>query len=70
MNIIKKIRWIIAGIFFGGIAGFLYWNYIGCLSGHCSITSVWYNSSIYGSMMGGLLASVFVDNNQKSKQQN
>lgn len=37
----------------GGIGGFFYWKYVGCLNG-CTITSVWYNSSAYGAIMGGL----------------
>ncbi|MBX9851568.1 MAG: hypothetical protein K2X86_07390 [Cytophagaceae bacterium] len=57
MNWIIKYKWILAGVIVGGIAGFLYWNFIGCSSSQCSITSVWYRSTLYGSMMGGLLAS-------------
>lgn len=61
MNLIKKYKWLITGVVLGATGGFLYWNYIGCLSGHCSITSVWYNSTIYGSLMGGLLGSTIQD---------
>lgn len=65
MKLIIKYKWLIAGVLLGAVGGFLYWNYIGCLSGHCSITSVWYNSSIYGSLMGGLLGSTIQDVRKK-----
>lgn len=50
---------IILGIVVGAIAGFLYWQQIGCNSGTCSITSKWHNSTTYGALMGGLLFSMF-----------
>jgi hypothetical protein len=56
---------VIGGIGLGALAGFLYWNFIGCNSGHCAITSVWTNSTIYGSVMGGLLASTFKKSKEK-----
>lgn len=55
-----KNNWItILGIGIGAIAGFLYWKFIGCSSGHCAITSKPLNSSLYGSVMGGLIFSMF-----------
>lgn len=45
------------GIIVGGIAGFLYWNYIGCESGACAITSNKYISTGYGALLGSLLFS-------------
>ncbi len=56
---LKKNIAIIVGIFIGAAAGFLYWKFIGCSSGTCPITSKPVNSSVYGSIMGGLLASMF-----------
>jgi hypothetical protein len=38
------------------VAGYLYWQQIGCSSGTCMITSKWHNSTAYGALMGGLLA--------------
>ena len=49
----------IIGIALGAIAGFLYWNYVGCLDGTCMITSKPVNSTLYGAMMGGLFLSIF-----------
>lgn len=51
---------ILIGIFIGAVAGFLYWNQIGCTSGGCSITSVWYNSTAYGAFMGGVGSTFFI----------
>jgi hypothetical protein len=59
LNILKSNIFVIAGVATGALAGFLYWKYIGCLSGTCSITSVWHNSTAYGAIMGGLLFSMF-----------
>ena len=55
------------GLVIGAIAGFLYWNQIGCLTGSCSITSVWYNSTAYGAIMGGIAGTFFVK--EKPKQE-
>jgi len=53
---------LITGIIAGGIVGFLYWNYVGCSSGTCLITSKPVNSSVYGAVMGGLVFSIFKPN--------
>jgi hypothetical protein len=58
-NFIKTNLLTIIGVPIGAIAGYAYWHYIGCLSGSCAITSVWYNSAGYGAIMGGLLFSMF-----------
>lgn len=38
----------------GVTGGFLYWKYIGCLSGTCVIQSVWYWSTLWGGAVGYL----------------
>ena len=43
----------------GAISGFLYWKYIGCLSGSCSITSSPVNSTLYFAFMGALVFGIF-----------
>ncbi len=53
---------VVVGVTIGGIAGFLYWKYVGCVSGTCAITSKPVNSSLYGALMGGLLFSIFKSN--------
>lgn len=59
MDWIKNNKLLMGGILIGAVAGYLYWNYIGCNSGTCMITSKWHNSTAYGAMMGGLLFSIF-----------
>jgi hypothetical protein len=49
-----------AGIALGALAGYLYYNYIGCASGTCAITSKPLNATLYGSLMGGLVFNMFV----------
>ncbi len=41
-------------ILIGGTAGYLYYHYIGCVSGHCPITGNPYISTIYGSIIGAI----------------
>lgn len=58
-NWILNNRLVILGVVFGAIAGYVYWQQIGCNSGTCVITSTWHNSTAYGALMGGLLFSLF-----------
>lgn len=53
---------VIIGVVAGAVAGFLYWKFVGCVSGTCAITSKPVNSSLYGALMGGLLFSIFKSN--------
>lgn len=48
----------------GAIAGFFYWQQIGCSSGTCMITSKPINSTIYGATMGALLLGMFKKENK------
>jgi len=59
MNFIKKNFITAAGILIGAIAGYLYWQQVGCSTGTCPITSNPIRSSMYGALMGGLLFSMF-----------
>lgn len=61
MELIKKYRVIIIFAILGIIGGFLYWKFVGCLSGTCPIKSVWYWSTLYGGAVGVLLGSVLND---------
>lgn len=67
IQIIKKYSLVIIGVVLGALGGFLYWNYIGCASGQCMITSVWYNSTIYGSIIGGLIGSSLTKKETQTK---
>ena len=55
----------LVGAVIGAIAGYLYWQQIGCSSGTCMITSRPVNSSIYGAIMGALLFGMFKKENKK-----
>lgn len=52
------------GVIVGAIAGYAYYYYVGCASGACAITSKPINSTLYGSLMGGLLFNIFVKENK------
>jgi hypothetical protein len=65
-------RWIainklyLIGACIGAIAGFLYWKYIGCVTGSCAITSNPFRSTIYFAFMGALVAGIFKKENKTS----
>ncbi len=54
--LLLKYKWKVAGIFLGLLAGFAYWYFIGCTSGTCPIQSHWQSSSLYGALIGLVLA--------------
>lgn len=54
------------GVIIGAIAGYFYYFYIGCASGTCAITSKPLNSTLYGSLMGGLIFNMFIKSPKKS----
>lgn len=56
----------IVGVIVGAVAGYAYWQFVGCSSGSCAITSKPLNSTLYGAVMGGLLFSIFQNNNKKT----
>lgn len=62
----KKHLLTIIGVIVGATAGYFYWKFVGCNSGSCAITSNPVNSTIYGSIMGGLLLSIFQNDNKKT----
>lgn len=55
------------GVVVGLIAGYLYYQQIGCESGTCAITSKPLNSTLYGGLMGGLLFNLFVTSPKKKE---
>jgi hypothetical protein len=57
MDFLSRHKLPIAGIVLGASAGFAYWYFIGCTSGTCPITSQWLNSTLYGALLGFLLAN-------------
>ena len=65
-----KKTYIITGIglVVGLIAGYLYYQQIGCASGTCAITSKPLNSTLYGGLMGGLLFNLFATSPNKKEK--
>ncbi|HEY9083585.1 MAG: hypothetical protein CMD31_13370 [Flavobacteriales bacterium] len=67
LNWIKnhKISFLVA--FLGAAAGYAYWYFIGCESGSCAITSVWYRTAAYGAFMGWLVGDFANDKFNKKE---
>lgn len=57
----KKYKIHIVGVVLGLIAGYLYYDQVGCVTGTCAITSNPWMSSLYGSVLGYFVAGIFVD---------
>ncbi len=66
MKYVLKYKLVIVGILTGALGGYLYYHFVGCSSGTCAITSKPFNSSVYGAVMGGLLASMFIKEKSKT----
>ena len=58
---------VILGVLAGALGGYLYWKYVGCLSGTCAITSKPLNSTIYFAIIGGLVFSLFKKQSKENK---
>jgi len=56
---IIKNKLVLIGTLVGALAGYIYWKYVGCLTGTCAITSNSIRSTIYFAVTGGLLFSLF-----------
>jgi hypothetical protein len=64
-NLVKGKVLLFTGIFVGAVGGFLYWKYVGCVSGTCPIQSNPYRMTAYGAVMGGLVFSLFQSSGTK-----
>ncbi len=56
------------GVVVGLIAGYIYYQQVGCASGTCAITSKPLNSTLYGGLMGGLLFNLFATSPKKKEK--
>jgi xanthine/uracil permease len=56
---IKNRRFEIIGGLIGLLGGYLYWKYVGCVSGTCVIQANWYSMVPYGLIMGILVGGLF-----------
>lgn len=68
MDLFKQKKLSILFLILGAIGGFLYWKYVGCLSGTCAIKSVWYWSTLWGAAVGYLIGD-FINDIRKRIQQ-
>ncbi|NLX65631.1 MAG: hypothetical protein GXZ19_02485 [Bacteroidales bacterium] len=60
MKVFFKKHWLkMVGILVGALVGYIYYHYVGCLSGTCPITSNPYRMMIYGALVGYLLFDLF-----------
>ncbi len=70
----KKMRffqthWLrITGVAVGLLGGYLYYHYVGCLSGTCPITSNPYRMMLYGAVLGYLLFDIFSNESRHNKK--
>jgi hypothetical protein len=58
-----------AGVATGILGGWLYYFYVGCVSGTCPITSNPYKMMLYGAVMGYLLFDIFSKDTKKKKSE-
>jgi len=70
-DFVKKYSVELIFALLGALSGFLYWKYIGCLSGTCAIKSVWYLSTLFGLfagyLIGDLVKSIYLKTAKKGK---
>jgi len=50
---------IVIGLLVGGGLGFAYYKFVGCSTGACPLTRNPFISTLYGSVVGALIASSF-----------
>jgi hypothetical protein len=57
--LVLKYKLELIGAVLGAIGGWIYWRFVGCSSGSCSITSSPINSTIYAVFIGAVGLSLF-----------
>lgn len=65
---IRKYLPEIIGTVLGAAGGYIYWKYVGCVSGTCTIKSNWYLMIPWAAVLGFLAGSVAGDIIRKKKK--
>ena len=63
----NKLLYMI-GAFVGAVAGYFYWQQVGCSGGSCAITSKPLNSTLYGAVIGALIFGMFKRQTKKKEE--
>ena len=58
------------GAVVGALAGYVYWQQVGCASGTCMITSKPINTTLYGAVIGSFLFGMFKKEIKKEEKPN
>jgi hypothetical protein len=64
-NWILKNKLYFIGALLGAIGGFLYYQFVGCITGTCAITSNPFRSTIYFAFFGAVLLGTFKPSDKK-----
>ncbi len=70
-SFLKKNRIPIIGVLIGGLGGYLYWYFVGCLSGTCPMKQLWYYDALLGALIGWVIADLiqsFINKRKKRKE--
>lgn len=70
---IKKHRISIIAFVLGAVGGYLYWYYVGCLTGTCPLKKLWYYDALLGGLIGLFVADIIVSiikKRNKGKEEN
>ncbi len=59
MHLTAMILRLLIGAVLGGVLGFAYYKFIGCSTGTCPLTSNPFSSTIYGIILGVVIATSF-----------
>ena len=65
---IQRNKYALVMLIPGAIGGYLYWKLIGCTTGTCPITSVWYSSTLYGMVLGFVLGNLVDEKRKKHRE--
>ena len=68
MEFLKKHKFSFVLLLPGIIAGYLYWKYVGCMSGTCPITSNWHSMVVFGGLIGYFIGDSIDDMIKKKNQ--